>query len=398
MAVQPGSDIDIFQQHHPHPDDEHCPLCEQSLPQDVTLEEIRERLRLKESKAVEAHEKRIRARLEKESTEKIEAFKKQSAEESAEREKTIRAEVQKAVETAVKADIDKANTDKAMALKEKEAANQQVVQLKMGQKEQTDKAVETALGEQREALEAEKTKAVHQAQADQFETNQKLQQQIEKLQRQLEKKTANELGEGAEIDLYEALREEYEGDKITRVKKGQPGADILHEIIRNGQVCGTIVYDSKNHGAWRNSFVDKLKQDQIAAKADHAVLTTSVFPSGSSQLQVQDDVIILNPARVVELVRVIRKHIIQTHRLRLSTEERDQKTQALYEFITSERYHQLMTRYDTITDDLLEVDVKEKTAHDKVWKKRGQLLKDVQKVHSDVAAEIDRIIEDGSLE
>ena len=397
MAAQPEPDNHLFRQHHPRPDEEHCPLCDQVLPRDLTLEELEKRLQEKESRAAEAHEKRIRASLERESAKKIEAFKKQTAQESAEREKAIRAETKTAVETALKADVGRANVEKATALKEKEAANQQVAQVKAQQKEKTDKAVEKALAEQRKALGAEKAKTLQKAQADQFEANQKLQKQVEKLKRQLEKKTADELGEGAEIELYEALREEYEGDKITRIKKGQPGADILHEIIRNCQVCGTIVYDSKNHGAWRNSFVDKLKQDQIAARADHAILTTSVFPSGSRQLHIQDDVIILNPARAVELVRIIRQHIIQTHRLRLSAEEHDEKTQALYEFMTSERCHQLMARHDTVTEKLLEIDVKEKTAHDKVWKKRGQLLKDAQKVHSDFAAEIDRIIEDGTL-
>ena len=397
MAVQSEPDIDLARQRHPSPDEEYCPLCGQVLPHDLTLEELEKRLREKESRAAEVHENSIRASLERESAQKIEAFKKQAAQESAEREKAIRAETKTAIETALKADVDKANVEKATAHKEKVAATQQVVKLKAQQKEQAEKAVEKALAEQREALDAEKTKAVQKAQAGRFETNKKLQQQVEKLKRQLENKTADELGEGAEIDLYETLREECEDDKITRVKKGQAGADILHEIIHNGQVCGTIIYDSKNHSAWRNSFVDKLKQDQIAAKSDHAILTTSVFPSGSRQLHVQDDVIILNPARALELVRIIRQHIIQTHRLRLSAEERDEKTQALYEFITSERCHQLIARHDTITEELLKVDVKEKTAHDKVWRTRGQLLKEVQKVHSAFTVEIDRIIEDETL-
>ena len=56
-----------------------------------------------------------------------------------------------------------------------------------------------------------------------------------------------------------------------------------------------------------------------------------------------------------------------------------------------------MARYEKITDDLLDIDASEKTAHDRVWKKRGQLLRDAQKVHSDYRAEIDQII-DGEQE
>ena len=52
--------------------------------------------------------------------------------------------------------------------------------------------------------------------------------------RKLEKKTAEELGEGAELDLYEELKALFEGDRIRRVPKGTPGADIVHEIVENG--------------------------------------------------------------------------------------------------------------------------------------------------------------------
>ena len=160
----------------------------------------------------------------------------------------------------------------------------------------------------------------------------------------------------------------------------------------NDQVVGSILYDSKNHGAWRTSFVEKLKKDQLADDADHAILSTSVFPSGERQLLVRDGVIVVNPARVVELVRLLRQHMVQTHRLRLSAEERDDKTRVLYEFIVSERYGQLIAQFDTLDQTLLELDVKEKKDHDRVWAKRGRLLKDAQKAHAALANEIDRIV------
>jgi len=39
------------------------------------------------------------------------------------------------------------------------------------------------------------------------------------------------------------------------------------------------VIDSKNHQGWSNSFVPKLREDQVAAGADHAILSTSAFPA-----------------------------------------------------------------------------------------------------------------------
>src|SRR5258706_228606 len=81
----------------------------------------------------------------------------------------------------------------------------------------------------------------------------------EALNRQLEKKTANELGEGGEIDIFEALRAEFPKDDISRVKKGQPGVDIVIEVLHKGTPCGKIVIDSKNRSGWQNAYVMKLR-------------------------------------------------------------------------------------------------------------------------------------------
>lgn len=395
MASQPDQNVQEFRRLHRHPAGEVCPLCEQPLPHDLSVDELQAKLKQQEQLAARELEQRLNADHAKDVAAKVEQAKKDAQAEAAKREKEVREEAKTLATTALKAEIDKAQEAKKKAEGDIQAAQNQIKQLKESQEQQIATAIQKALTDQREALEKDKTDAIHKVQADEFKKNQRLEKQLNQLKRQLEQKTAEALGEGAEVDLYEALRENFDGDKIDRIKKGQPGADILHEVRYKGQVCGSIIYDSKNHGAWRESFVEKLKTDQLAAQADHAVLTTSAFPSGSHQIKVKDDVIILNPARAVEVVRMIREHIIQTYRLRLSSEERDEKTEALYEFINSDRCRQLMARYEKITDDLLEIDVSEKTTHDRVWKKRGQLLRDAQKVHSDYRAEIDQIIDGG---
>lgn len=392
MALQPESVLGRFPSEHAHGGKERCPLCNQVLPQELSAEELQTRLRDREREAAGAAEKRLRAQFELDHAAKIEVVKRQAAADAAEREKVIRAEAKALAETALQAEIAKVKEEKGKAIQEKNAAVEAANKLKAEQEERTKGAIQEALQAQRETLEKEKTTAVHKVQAQEFEKTQKLHKQVEVLRRQLEQKSADELGEGAEIDLYEALRETFQGDHVRRIKKGQPGADILHEVVHNGQVYGSIIYDSKNHGAWRGSFVEKLKADQLAAKADHAVLATSSFPTGARQLCVQDDVVVCNPARLVELVRIIRDHIIQSYRLRLSAHERGKKTETLYKFINSDRCQQLMNRYESITEDLLDLDVKEVKAHQATWKRRGQLLRNAQKVHGDFRAEVDRIV------
>jgi len=312
----------------------------------------------------------------------------QAKAEAAAREVEVRAEVTVTVEAAAQARITGAEQAKAEAVARAVAAEVQARTLQETQEAQ----LAERLREQREALEAAKTEAVNAEKSAAFEEKLKLSAKMEELQRALDKKTAEELGEGAEIDLFEALKGEFDGDRIERVNKGQPGADILHTIINNGRECGTIIYDSKNHNAWRNDFVTKLRSDQMATKAEHAILSARKFPSGERHLHVQDGILIASPARVVALVQIVRQHLIQTHTLRMSNEERTQKIAVLYSFITSQQCADMFASLDAQAEALLEIQVKEKKAHDAVWKQQGTLIRSTQKVHAELRNQIDSII------
>jgi hypothetical protein len=299
-----------------------------------------------------------------------------------------RQEVTVAVEAAMQAKIAGAEKAKADAEAQALAAEQQALSLQ----ETYDAQLTQRLHEQREALERAQTESINAERSAVFEKQLKLSNKIDELQRALDNKTAEELGEGAELDLYEVLKSEFEGDRIERINKGQPGADILHTVIHNEKECGSIIYDSKNHKIWRNDFVTKLAADQMAAKADHAILSTRKFPEGRRHVHVQDGVILAAPSRVAAVVQIIRQHIVRNHTLRLSDEARTQKTAALYSFITSQRCSDLFARIDTHTDDLLDLQVKEKKAHEVMWKKEGELLRSVQKVRAEICNEIETII------
>ena len=110
-----------------------------------------------------------------------------------------------------------------------------------------EETVKTRTAEVREAMEKANMEAVNAERAKNFEEKLKLEEMVADLQRKLQNKTTEELGEGAEVDLYEVLKAEFPNDDIQRVGRGKPGADIIHKVRHNGAVCGTIVYYSKNH-------------------------------------------------------------------------------------------------------------------------------------------------------
>ena len=70
-------------------------------------------------------------------------------------------------------------------------------------------------------MEKDKEAAVNKQAATDFEEKQKLRSMVQDLQRRLEKQTADQLGEGAELDLFEALKAAFEDDRIGACAKAR---------------------------------------------------------------------------------------------------------------------------------------------------------------------------------
>jgi hypothetical protein len=376
---------------------EFCPWCDQPITSEK-LEEIQARIRSEERERVAAEEERLTrekaqveakakadveaARLDAASA--LEALRKQSASDlenekqaATKREAAARAEAKNAAEVALAAKVTAADEARKAA---------------EGKADALLKTHQDDLSKQREVLEKAKSDAVNAERAKALEERLKIESKVEDLKRQLQKKTPDELGEGAELDLYEELKREFPDDKIKRVGKGTAGADIIQNVVHNGIVCGRIVYDSKNHKQWRTEHATKLRNDQIAADADHAVLSSNKFPEGERQLHLCEGVIIANPARVVAVAGILRKHVLQVHELKVSSEERAEKTESLYSYITSSKFTQRLESIDANLDKVRAIDVDELKAHTATWKKRGTLIETLAKAQADLRFEIDMII------
>jgi len=416
MVASPSPQLSQISRTHLHRAGEFCPYCEQPIPNEKAAQ-VRARAKAKERELSESVMARLtqmfaleKAQMENNAKARVDDARNEGAaalekvkSAIASREAVAREDGKKAAEAMLQerlAEQERTSQTLIAGLQEKLVEAEKSKKEAAGQVEALKASHATELGERiqevREAMEADKTNSLNAANAKHFEDRQKLSAKLEDLTRQLEKKTANELGEGAEIDLFQALKGEFEGDHIKRVGKGAPGADIIHEIIHNDKVCGKIVYDSKNRNAWRNEYVTKLRDDQVAEKAEHAILAALKFPSDQRQLCIQDGVIIANPARVLALVQMLRRHIVLVHSMRLSNNARAQKTAELYEFIRSERCRQSFERIDSQAEDLLELQEQEKRAHDKMWNRQGTLLRGIQKARGELSFEIERIIGTGS--
>jgi hypothetical protein len=356
---------------HVHKQGDLCPLCEQPIAQDIARR-IETRLREQNEAAIE------QARAEMASaTEQALVAARSEAKAQAEAAATTRiADIQ-----ARLAQVEQARTEAASQVAALKAEQQAAVEKRVAEIQET-------LTRQKEDLQREKETAVLAEKAKVL----KLTSELADLQRKLEGKTAHELGEGSEIDLFEQLRSAFQSDRIQRVPKGVNGADVIHEVVHNGRACGKIVYDAKNRDAWQNNFAVKLNADKLVQGADHAILSSNKFPRDKREIHLQDGVIVAAPARVLAIVEILRDQLIRLHELRVSNEERGSKTEDLYAFITSEHCKQLIAQVETQAGKMLELDAKEVEAHRRVWDQRKKLINSVQKARSDLSFEIDRII------
>ncbi len=250
---------------------------------------------------------------------------------------------------------------------------------------------------QREALQADHDRALLKVKADANRENERLQKKTKELQRALEKRTANDLGDGQERDIDAELRKAFMPpsgeDAIQRVARGELGADILHDVRYRGATCGRIVYDSKNHKAWRADFLSKLRQDRARHDAACAVLVTTAFPAGVRYFCVDDDVCIVHPDAVVHVARILRRSLIALHRQGISLQARAGKMAALYRYLASGDFADQIRTAEQLVADLRTLDARERDAHDRVWKERERLVTRTKATIDEIDTQITGIME-----
>jgi hypothetical protein len=219
-----------------------------------------------------------------------------------------------------------------------------------------------------------------------------LRKQVAELQRKLEEQ-ATRRPEVVDIDVFEQLKAEYGDDRVLRLPRGEAGGDVLIEVKYKGTICGRIILDSRNRGNWQTSYAAKLRTDMVEQKADHAILSTLHFPRGAGELCRHDDVLLVHPARVTELVGILRQALVRMFQTRLSNEQRADKKLRLYDHITSDVFRRRLADTGKLTQQLLELDVDEAKDHQRVWKTRGGILKRLETTNSEVVGEINDIVD-----
>lgn len=263
---------------------------------------------------------------------------------------------------------------KAAEAKIKSALNREI-QDKI--KDSVNRQVQIATAKaQNELIRSRQTnEAIHKQMSSLQNYSQKQQQRITNLEKQLKNQTTPQI-EGLlyEGRLLEALKKEFPDDKFEHPgKKG----DLIHCIIHNDNECGLIIYECKNVLHWQNSHLEQTAKAKLQRKADYAILVTNAAKKGSGGFFVQKGVIVVHPAGVIALARIMRDQVVNIAQLRLSAAQRTEAARRTLAYLQGAEFKNALAVVIDKTIEMYEDLKKECNDHVRNWKNRYDSLKTV---------------------
>lgn len=182
-------------------------------------------------------------------------------------------------------------------------------------------------------------------------------------------------GEVQELALETLLRNSFPFDIIGEVGKGVKGADCIQTVRNNfGQECGSIIYESKRTKDFSHDWIEKLKTDARSLGADVAVIVTQAMPKEMECFGEKDGVWICTFSEARALANVLRDLIIKVHNAAKSQENKGDKMQMLYTYLTG---HEFSEQWKAIREGFMSMRLsiqKEREQMEKLWKAREKQL------------------------
>jgi hypothetical protein len=220
-----------------------------------------------------------------------------------------------------------------------------------------------------------------------------LKRQIEDLKKKSDLGSQQLQGEAFEIDVEMKLRNYFRYDDIEPVPTGTRGADIL-QIIHNrqGQKCGSILWEIKETKNWNNSWIPKLKDDQRTSNANIAIILSSVLPKEISHIGIVEGIWICNYNSFIGLAAALRHGIIEISRVQNSMIGIDGKVKELYDYFSGSEFRLKMEAIiETFTTMKEELD-SEKRAITSIWAKREKQINRIMTSTSSLYGDMKEII------
>ena len=158
--------------------------------------------------------------------------------------------------------------------------------------------------------------------------------------------------------------------------KGEHGGDVLHRVVGPlGQVCGTILWESKRTKNWSDGWLGKLREDQRAAKAEIAHHRQSAFCRRMLNRSIGS---ITCGSRIRALPcrsrSTLRNPLMDLAMARQAAEGQQTKMEMVYQYLTGPRFrHRVQAIVEAFSSMQEDLD-REKKAITKQWAKREEQI------------------------
>ena len=376
-----------------------CPNCGTSIDvQNILAHQLEEEIKQKYQFQLADEKKKYETEFESLNIakEEFEQKKKQENELFQERLEKQLKEEKKAIEKKLKAKLEDEQLEQFEALQtELNDKSEQIKELNRTRAE--IEKLKREKGELKEAIEAEAQKKLNDALLVEREKIKKAEEnrnelRFKELQKQLEdqKKLTEEMkrkqeqgsmqmqGEVQELAIEEWLATQFPLDTIEEIKKGARGGDCLQFVnTRNHQNCGTIYYESKRTKDFQPSWIEKFKADIRDKGANIGVLVTEVMPSDMDRMGLKEGIWICNYDEFKGLCAVLRESIVQLSTAISSQENKGDKMDMLYTFLTSNTFRMqieaIVEGFTQMKSDL----ESEKRSMQRIWKQRDKQIEKV---------------------
>jgi len=198
---------------------------------------------------------------------------------------------------------------------------------------------------------------------------------IEEMKRKSEQGSMQMQGEVQELALEEMLRHTFPLDKIQEVGKGVKGADFIQVVVNQlGQECGSIVWESKRTKEFQPLWIDKFKTDFRQSGGDIGVIVTQAMPKDMDGFGLKEGVYICHYHDAKSLAMVLRGSIIRINEANSANENKGEKMQMLYSYLTGNEFKHQM---EAITEGFFSMKraiTSEKISMEKIWKEREKQI------------------------
>lgn len=341
-----------------------CPKCSTNISIDDALKsQIIGDTEREYSAKLEEEKKKMWAIAQKKAEEKIKLESEQSA-------KLLREELElktKKLEQAEKSELE-LRRNKLQLEEEKKSFELQMQRQLDAERVKIKEDAQKAYAEERKYKDAEKDKII----AD-------MRKQVEDLKRKSDLSSQQLQGEVLELDLEESLRSEFPIDDIAPVPKGINGADIIHKVKNiHGATAGAIAWELKRTKAWTESWIQKLKEDRRAVKADIAILISTVLPEGIEDFGFRDGVYIAKPKYALNIARIIRLDILRAANTKSAEAGRNEKKEVLYNYLCGSEFKgrvEAIVEASVASKKALD---QEKRAYNKIWAIREKQIEKIE--------------------